>query len=264
MSASVPRTNPLYSSWFRSLSPLFTAPFPSYSVMPHPLPPLQRQSLRRRELLGAVAATCFMTADPAAANSVLLVTEPSSNAWPPAKVSKEAQQVVRWAQGTKDHGGLPFAVIDKPAAWTHVFSTQGEWMGSSPVLLGAAHGDRSAPDIGTRPLSRIRFEERTTPAGRFVTEPGRNLRGDNIVWIDYDAAVSLHAVRSVHAAERRHERLASPNASDRRISYGCVNAPESFYRQRIAPVFGRSPGIVYILPDTEPFASFFIAASTYY
>ena len=231
--------------------------------MPHPLTPLLRKTLRRREVLGAVAATCFMTAHPAAANGALLVTEPSTNAWPPAQASNEAQQVVRWAQETKNHEGFPFAVIDKHAAWIHVFSSQGEWMGRSPVLLGAARGDRSVPGIGTRPLSRIRFEERTTPAGRFVTEPGRNLRGDSIVWIDYDAAVSLHSVRSVHAAERRHERLASPNARDRRISYGCVNAPESFYRQRIAPVFGRSPSIVYILPDTEPLASFFIAASAY-
>ncbi len=131
------------------------------------------------------------------------------------------------------------------------------------MLLGAARGDRSAPDLGTRPLAQIRPEERTTPAGRFVTEPGRNLRGEDIVWIDYDSAVSLHRVRSVSASERRHQRLASGSTRDKRISYGCVNAPEAFYNKHIAPLFGQGPGVVYVLPDTEPFASFFIAANAY-
>lgn len=181
----------------------------------------------------------------------------------PAHASSPARKLVRWATATADHQGLPFAVIDKPHAHIHVFSAQGQWLASSPVLLGAALGDRSAPDIGQRPLSQIRPEERTTPAGRFVTEPGRNLKGDDIVWIDYDAAVSLHRVRSVNAAERRQQRLASQGAQDKRISYGCVNAPEAFYNQFIAPLFGQARGVIYVLPDTEPFATFFAASSAY-
>jgi len=50
---------------------------------------------------------------------------------------------------------------------------------------------------------------------------------------------------------------------DKRISYGCVNAPEAFYNQLIAPVFGQTQGVVYVLPDTEPFATLFVAASAY-
>jgi len=181
----------------------------------------------------------------------------------PGDASAPARQLVRWATATGDAQGLPFAVIDKPAARIHVFSAQGQWLGSSPVLLGAALGDRTPPGIGNKPLAQIRPEERTTPAGRFVTEPGRNLHGDDIVWIDYDAAVSLHRVRSVHASERRRERLASPGLQDKRISYGCVNAPAAFYDRFIAPLFGQARGVVYVLPDTEPFASFFVAASAY-
>ncbi|KQO12591.1 hypothetical protein ASF11_16400 [Acidovorax sp. Leaf76] len=193
----------------------------------------------------------------------VLAAVPAAAAPLPQDASPTARRLVRWATDTADHQGLPFAVIDKPAARIHVFSAQGQWLGSSPVLLGAALGDRSAPDIGQRPLSQIRPEERTTPAGRFVTEPGRNLKGDDIVWIDYDAAVSLHRVRSVSAAERRHQRLASQGAQDKRISYGCVNAPEAFYNQFIAPLFGQSRGVIYVLPDTEPFATIFVAASAY-
>ena len=181
----------------------------------------------------------------------------------PDDASARVRQLVRWSTATADHQSLPFAVIDKPAARIHVFSSQAQWLGSAPVLLGAAAGDRSAPGIGAKPLAHIRPYERTTPAGRFVTEPGRNLQGDDIVWIDYDAAVSLHRVRSVSASERRLQRLASPGARDKRISYGCVNAPAAFYDQFIAPWFGRAPGVIYVLPDTEPFATFFEAASAY-
>ena len=187
----------------------------------------------------------------------------STGTWPTPQASATAQQLVRWVTGTGDNQNMTFAVIDRPGARIHVFSARSQWLGSSPVLLGVALGDRSAPDIGTRPLSRIRPEERTTPAGRFVTEPGRNLRGDDIVWIDYESAVSLHRVRSVQASERRLQRLASPALPDKRISYGCVNAPERFYNQFIAPLFGQNQGVVYVLPDTEPFATFFGAASAY-
>ena len=222
----------------------------------------QFNPLRRRLMAGAAATVCSALFTPTAHASPGTGAV-ATDTWPPAEASTNAQKLVRWATDTADHRGMPFAVIDKPAARIHVFSARGQWLGSAPVLLGAALGDRSAPDIGTRPLSQIRPEERTTPAGRFVTEPGRNLRGDDIVWIDYDSAVSLHRVRSVSASERRLQRLASPGARDKRISYGCVNAPEAFYNQLIAPLLGKAPGVVYVLPDTEPFASIFIAASAY-
>ena len=214
-------------------------------------------------LLGIVNRRFFLAAVAAMTTVCAWGTMPAAAVELPKDASATARQLVRWATASGDHQGLPFAVIDKPHARIHVFSAQGRWLASSAVLLGAALGDRSAPGIGQRPLSQIRPEERTTPAGRFVTEPGRNLKGDDIVWIDYDAAVSLHRVRSASAAERRHQRLASDGAQDKRISYGCVNAPEAFYNQFISPLFGQARGVIYVLPDTEPFATFFVAASAY-
>lgn len=160
-----------------------------------------------------------------------------------------------WIRATHNHQGLPFAVIDKKAAMLHVFDAAGSPLGSSPVLLGLAVGDDSAPDIGTRKLADIRPAERTTPAGRFVSEPGRNLQGEDIVWIDYDAAVSMHRVRASNKADRRLERLATPTAADNRISYGCVNVPAAFFDARIKPVFGARPAVVYVLPETRPLGS---------
>ena len=52
----------------------------------------------------------------------------------------------------------------------------------------------------------------------FEVEPGRNTQGEDIIWIDYDAAVSMHRVRTANKADRRLERLATPSVAANRIS----------------------------------------------
>lgn len=159
--------------------------------------------------------------------------------------------VTAWIRATGDHHGQAFAIIDKKAAVLHVFDAAGALRGSSPVLLGLAVGDNSVPGIGERKMADIRPEERTTPAGRFNSEPGRNLQNDDIVWIDYHAAVSMHRVRAGGKTDRRLERLASPTPADNRISYGCVNVPAAFYDALVKPSLGAGPGVIYVLPETR-------------
>jgi len=157
-----------------------------------------------------------------------------------------------WIADSRDNGGAGFILVDKRAAQLHVFDVDARWVASSAVLLGAALGDESAPGIGSRPLAAIRTSERTTPAGRFVGERGRNASGEDIVWVDYEAAVSLHRVRLTHPRERRAERLASPSVADNRITYGCINLPVAFYEQHIQPIFVRQQAVIYVLPDMLP------------
>jgi len=214
---------------------------------------------QRRTFLGAALAGAGMCLA-CTANANLVDTH---SAWPTHTSSQQAQTLVRWVRATADHQERVWMVVDKPQAQVHVFAGNGTWLGSSAVLLGAAKGDYTAPGVAHKTMAQMRPQERTTPAGRFATEPGRNLRGDDIVWIDYDAAVSMHRVRSVNAGERRRERLASAGAHNKRISYGCINVPEAFFDQWIAPFFGRAPGVAYVLPDTAPFSAFFEAASLY-
>lgn len=165
----------------------------------------------------------------------------------PERVDHFARQVMR----SGDAGGRPFAVLDKPSATLRVFSAQGRLRAESRVLIGQARGDTSAPDIGTRPLSRIRLHEKVTAAGRYVTEPGVNLQGEDIVWLDYDAALSMHRVRQV-PGEHRPQRLQTPGTQDKRISFGCINMPPDFYDQHIDPLFARQTGVVYVLPEDLP------------
>ncbi len=166
-------------------------------------------------------------------------------------LSDPARQALDWVQRQGDHVGQPFIVIDKRLAHAWVFDGQARAVGSTAVLLGSAEGDDSVPGIGERPIASILPHERTTPAGRFPMEPGRNARGESIFWVDYDAAVSMHRVRSANASERRLQRLATADPGDNRISYGCINVPAHFYTSVIEALFSHGKGTVYILPETR-------------
>ena len=221
--------------------------------MPHdPPPPAFR-------LPAAVAALLLALALPPAAGAAAATGHQAAKAQQghAAPLSGEAREVLEWVRASGNNAGMPFALVDKRGAAVHVFDAQGSWQGSSPVLLGLAPGDHSVPGIGERPMSQIAPHERTTPAGRFVSEPGRNLQGEDIVWIDYDDAVSLHRVRPGNPAERRLQRLATGTPDDNRISFGCVNLPVAFYDRFIAPTLGHQTGVVYVLPETRPVAEFF-------
>ncbi len=175
----------------------------------------------------------------------------------PAAVSHDARVAVERIVRDADHHGQPFAVVDKRAARIFVFNGDARLAGASPVLLGLARGDAPGATAGLRRLADLRPGDRTTPAGRFASEPGHNDRGEAIVWIDYEASLAIHRLRPAPARERRPERLASPRADDKRISLGCVVVPVAFFDDIVAPRLGRERGVVYILPESRPAEALF-------
>jgi hypothetical protein len=164
--------------------------------------------------------------------------------------SPETRQIADWVLDSRDHGGRPFIIVDKLQWHVFVFDGEGQLKGAAPALLGMARGDESVPGIGERAMSAIRPEERTTPSGRFVAAIDHSLHGGEILWVDYDAAVALHPVATGVPRERRLQRLASASASDKRITYGCINVPAAFFRDVVAPLFRGRGGVVYVLPET--------------
>jgi hypothetical protein len=171
--------------------------------------------------------------------------------------SVEVREVADWAVDSGDHDGLPFVIVDKRDARVFVFDSHGRLRGASPALVGAARGDDSAPDIGKRPIASIRPEERTTPAGRFTATMGIGPHGEDILWVDYEAAVALHRVVTSVPQERRLERLQSKLSADRRITYGCINVPVAFYETVVRPTFNGTSGIVYVLPESKQLKDLF-------
>ena len=174
--------------------------------------------------------------------------------------SADARHIADWVVDSRDNGRRPFVIVDKVKAKVFVFDTEGNLSGAAPALLGLALGDDTVPGIGKRKLATIRPEERTTPAGRFVSSTDRDVHGQEVLWVDYDAAVSMHRVVTSNVKERRLQRLGSASTVDHRISYGCINIPAKFYDTVLSPVFRGTDGIVYVLPDTrsisEVFASY--------
>jgi hypothetical protein len=177
-----------------------------------------------------------------------------------ATASRDTRRLADWVVRSNDTHGRPFIIVDKAGARVFAFRPDGSLRGETPALLGLARGDVSPPGIGDRKLADIGPADRITPAGRFEAGMGRDLTTD-ILWVDYDAAISLHRVVTNNAAEARLARLASATTDDNRISYGCINVPAAFYDKVVAPLFRPANGVVYILPEHTPFAAIFGAAA---
>jgi len=208
-------------------------------------------------LLAAIFTPCQVALADAAAP---VAPGPKRANFESERASREARHVADWVADSGDNRGLSFAIVDKANAKVFVFSADGRLRGAAPALLGLALGDEAVPGIGDRKLSSIRPEERTTPAGRFVAALGMSTRGEDVLWVDYDGAVSLHRVVTANPRDRRLERLATATPLDNRISYGCINVPAKFYENVVRPAFAGTNGIVYVLPETrsarEVFASY--------
>jgi len=165
------------------------------------------------------------------------------------RASADARYAAAWVLAGADNQNLPFAVVDKRDARIYVFEAGGRLIGASAVLLGIAPGDFSV-GIDRVPAS-LSLAERTTPAGRFEARPGRNDKGEDIVWIDYAASLALHRLRPAPVQERRPARLDSPSPDDNRISAGCVIVPVAFYEAVVAPTLGTNRSVIYVLPETH-------------
>lgn len=172
-------------------------------------------------------------------------------------VTPDTRHIAEWAVHSGDHQRLPFIVVDKVHAKAAAFDSSGRLLGTTPVLLGMGVGDTFAPGVVNMDMYQTLPSQRITPAGRFFAEEDRNLQGQRVLWVDYDAAIAIHKLSSKRTKQRRHERMASPNPADHRITYGCINVPPAFYEKIVSPGFRRKGGIVYVLPDVTPLKSVF-------
>lgn len=202
-----------------------------------------RAAMAATALLAALSAVPAAAAEPVVSPGSELALE---------SASADARYARRWVLALGDNQAQPFVIVDKKSARLFVFEASGQLRGASPALLGLTPGDRAVAGIEQREVASLRGDERSTPAGRFASEPGHNLQGEAIVWIDYAAKLAIHRLRPAPAHERRPERLASATPGDNRISLGCVVVPVSFYESVVSPLLGKNYGVVYVLPEDQP------------
>ena len=203
----------------------------------------------------AMGWTAYRHAVPSAESLVVATfandTSTAPTAFDDDEVSSDMRALSQWIAVSANNNRLAYLIVDKRAAVIYVFSPEGTFVASSAVLLGAASGDKTVPDIGERTVAQVMPHERITPAGRFVGERGRNTRGEDVVWIDYTAGISMHRVLTTNTSENRLLRLASPDTKDNRISYGCINVPDVFFNRFIEPMFAKNRALVYVLPEVK-------------
>jgi hypothetical protein len=230
------------------------------------------ESLRRGVLVGAAALVLVLP--PALHYGPRLARPDSVSKAPAAKgaqrahrhadfasetASPDAKRLANWVADSRDNGRHWFVVLDKREARVFLFDTDGKLQAAVPTVIGSAIGDDTAPGVGDKPLGDLLPEERTTPAGRFVAEVGEtSSRKEDVVWVDYDAAVSMHRIIKV---PERLKAIETPEPADNRLSNGCINLPVDFYEQALRPAVDRHGVVVYILPETralkQTFASFY-------
>jgi hypothetical protein len=174
-----------------------------------------------------------------------------------AVVSKDVQHIADWAVHSGDHQRLPFIIVDKVNALAAAFDASGKLIRTTPVLLGMGIGDKFAPGVVEMDMHQTQPWQRITPAGRFFAEEDLNLKGEKVLWVDYDTAIAIHKMPAKKTPQKRHERMVSPNPAEHRITYGCINVPATFYNQVVHPNFRSKGGIVYVLPDSTPLKTVF-------
>ena len=217
-----------------------------------------RRDSRKAIRLGvALTGLALVQAASAAEPPVPGYTRPALADFAGEAASPDTRRMADWVVASGDNGGLAFLIVDKVDARVFAFDDRGRLLGTSPALLGMARGDDSPAGIGTRKLAAIPPGERITPSGRFVAALGRDLGTQDVLWVDYDAAISLHRVFTGTPSEHRLARLATPSILDNRISYGCINVPVKFYETVVRPLFSGARGIVYVLPETRSLATAF-------
>lgn len=205
----------------------------------------------RRAALPLCAALLALTLVDAAGAAAGGVTEPASFRLDTVETARHApaERLARDVVLRDDARGRPFVVVDKPRAEILVYAGDGRLVGRSPALLGAAPGDASVPGVGERTQRRaLQPEDRTTPAGRFVARLGRNHTGEQVVWVDWNAALAIHRLRDGPGGADRQQRLRRPPAH-RRVSDGCVVVPGVFFDRVVLPTLSGGRALVYILPE---------------
>ena len=217
---------------------------------------MRRPSYLRLVMLSLAMAAAGASARPPAAQPSLAASTTRASIGTPQS-SPDASRLRGWIVASGDNLELPFVIVDKVRAKVLAYDREGVLQGSAPALMGLGRGDISPAGIGQRKLADIPPAERITPAGRFIASLGNDLGEAEILWVDHANALSLHRVIPGNTKDRRLERLATPSAADNRISYGCINVPLGFFEDVVLPLFKRSNGIVYILPEATPLDQLF-------
>ena len=207
------------------------------------------------------SATNFSFDLPKAYSQTLTETVSIKAAVPAAareKMSPLAQMVYENMAPTAKASGKGFGIVDKVNGAIHFFNNDGSLLVQGPALMGKDAGDV----LGK---SSLEGGPKITPAGRFTLEVSKDAfygTSFNLLeTFDSTGYVAIHPVYLGNLKENRLGRLQSPEATDNRVSYGCINTTKEMFVDKLAPnADSLNGGMLFIMPDiTERTAEMFPA-----
>ena len=168
-----------------------------------------------------------------------------------AKMSPLAQAVYRDMAATAKKTGKGFIIADKQAGMIHAFNADGSLLVQDSALFGKDIGDKVS-------TSSFKGGPKITPAGKFTLKVSENTgyAGGYVLGLEetFDTSenswVAIHAAYLGNTGEKRLERLASADAKDKRISYGCINTTHETFLNKFKPNLNKfDGGMVFVLPE---------------
>ena len=167
-----------------------------------------------------------------------------------------AQKVA--AHALNKGNGKAFIIADKPNEMLYAFNNNGVLLGKTVMLTGKGIGD-VREKMNLSPWE-VASEKQVTPAGTFTGKFKFNKHYGSIITLaeTQDGAKTVIAIHKtpVFSKQAREAQLASPTIKDNRATQGCLNAPDKFYDEVIAPNF-QGESQIYVMPDQSDAVSFF-------
>lgn len=167
-----------------------------------------------------------------------------------------AQKVA--AHALNKGNGKAFIIADKPNEMLYAFNNNGVLLGKTVMLTGKGIGD-VREKMNLSPWE-VASEKQVTPAGTFTGKFKFNKHYGSIITLaetqDGDKTVIAIHKTPVFSKQAREAQLASPTIKDNRATQGCLNAPDKFYDEVIAPNF-QGESQIYVMPDQSDAVSFF-------
>lgn len=144
-----------------------------------------------------------------------------------------------------------YYIVDKPTATIYAIDKNGKEISSSPVIIGKA-GERANTADMSKPKEG---EVTTTPAGRYdighedINEEDLSLYHGMVLSLYNTDALKIH-ITYPYEYIKRTDALKTKTVADNRISWGCINVPESFWISSVAP-YTENGSTIFITPDYQ-------------
>ena len=201
-----------------------------------------------REHASRVAAASTVTNDDKPA-------DPPAEALPPLPLSTLTGQELEVSLIASTYGDRDYLMVDKPMGRIILVKD------GIPVFMGSAlTGQSTAGSIarggGVREIRTTDGAEGQSHAGRSVYRlSGLRSAYGHLFDINQiqgkDWAIAIHQVYLGIPAEHRAERLASPNESDKHITFGCINVSPDAIQVLMRELPKDHPTVLYVLPQDE-------------